>query len=69
MEATPHIEQYKNVVDMAQEGEKKVSMADFSLLSIIGQGSFGKVYLCRKIENRELYAIKVLKKKELLSKN
>jgi serine/threonine protein kinase len=29
---------------------------------MIGKGSFGKVYLVQKIDNGELYAMKVLKK-------
>lgn len=30
---------------------KKVSMADFTILKVIGRGSFGKVYLVRHIES------------------
>lgn len=54
---------------------KKYTPEDFSRKSVIGKGSYGKVYLVRKILHREtdshqaiegdLYAMKVLKKAEL----
>ena len=48
--------------------EEKVSATDFELVKVLGQGSFGKVFLARKIEGQNvgnLYAIKVLKKETL----
>jgi serine/threonine protein kinase len=39
------------------------------MLSVIGKGSYGKVLLVKKIGNDELYAMKVLKKSEILKRN
>ncbi|VDM32545.1 unnamed protein product [Hydatigera taeniaeformis] len=50
----------------------KVSSADFELLSVIGQGSFGKVFLVKKISGKDsqtVYAMKVLKKAVLKVKD
>lgn len=41
---------------------KKVSMEDFTILKVIGRGSFGKVYLVRHNESQLPYAMKILKK-------
>ena len=39
------------------------------MLSVIGKGSYGKVLLVKKIDGSELYALKVLKKNEILKRN
>ena len=39
------------------------------MLSVIGKGSYGKVLLVQKKDNGELYAMKVLKKSEILRRN
>nr|VZI09646.1 unnamed protein product [Spirometra erinaceieuropaei] len=52
--------------------ENKVGPADFELISVIGQGSFGKVFLVRKINGMDaqtVYAMKVLKKAVLKLKD
>ncbi|KAF8562621.1 hypothetical protein P879_06012 [Paragonimus westermani] len=53
-----------SVESLAQRHEK-VDTKDFELLKVLGQGSFGKVFLVRKItgvNKGTLYAMKVLKK-------
>ena len=55
-------EEYEDIVDSIQEKNGKVSKLDFSMVSIIGVGSYGKVYLVKKLDNGKLYAMKVLKK-------
>ena len=47
----------------------KISINDFQLLTVVGRGSFGKVYLVRKKDNGQPYAMKILKKDQLIKKN
>ena len=47
----------------------KISKNDFITLKVIGRGSFGKVYLVRKKDNQQPYAMKILKKDQLIKKN
>jgi serine/threonine protein kinase len=42
------------------------SMKDFSILSVIGKGTYAKVLLVRHLKDNQLYALKVLKKKYIL---
>jgi serine/threonine protein kinase len=42
------------------------SMKDFSVLSVIGKGTYAKVLLVRQLKDNQLYALKVLKKKYIL---
>ena len=37
-------------------------IADFQLLSLIGRGGYGEVYLCRKIDTKEILVLKRMKK-------
>ena len=46
-------------------GMRRVSMQDFSLLRVLGKGSFGKVMLVRKHSNGSLYAMKSLQKRKM----
>jgi len=45
-----------------------VCLEDFTLLRDIGRGAFGTVLLVRKKSDNEVYAMKILKKKELIQK-
>ncbi|KAJ7564669.1 hypothetical protein O6H91_02G028400 [Diphasiastrum complanatum] len=45
---------------------RKMSVDDFDLLTIIGRGAFGEVRLCREKPTGEVYAMKKLKKSEML---
>ena len=46
-----------------------VSIEDFTILKVIGRGSFGKVYLVRHKSDEKIYAMKTLKKDVVLRKN
>uniref|UniRef100_A0A6Q2X1R6 Ribosomal protein S6 kinase n=2 Tax=Esox lucius TaxID=8010 RepID=A0A6Q2X1R6_ESOLU len=58
-------------IDISQhtkEGFEKADPSQFELLKVLGQGSYGKVFLVRKIKGSDrgqLYAMKVLKKATL----
>ncbi|XP_023679199.2 serine/threonine-protein kinase greatwall [Paramormyrops kingsleyae] len=48
---------------------KPPSIEDFVVIKPISRGAFGKVYLARKKGNSTLYAIKVVKKADMVDKN
>ena len=39
------------------------------MISVIGKGSYGKVVLVKKKDNGKMYALKVLKKAEIVKRN
>uniref|UniRef100_A0A8C9Z212 non-specific serine/threonine protein kinase n=1 Tax=Sander lucioperca TaxID=283035 RepID=A0A8C9Z212_SANLU len=56
------------VIHHVKEGCEKADPSQFQLLKVLGQGSYGKVFLVRKIrgvDRGQLYAMKVLKKATL----
>jgi len=55
--------------DSAEPFAPKVGSQDFQILSLIGKGAYGKVFLVRKITGKdrgELFAMKVLRKASLV---
>jgi serum/glucocorticoid-regulated kinase 3 len=46
--------------------QKEVWLNNFKLIQIIGRGSFGKVFLVKNKESENLYAMKVLKKENVI---
>lgn len=49
--------------DVVKEGHEKADPSQFELLKVLGEGSFGKVFLVRKVSGPDastLYAMKVL---------
>ncbi|XP_060674919.1 uncharacterized protein LOC107424100 isoform X2 [Ziziphus jujuba] len=46
----------------------RICANDFDLLTIIGRGAFGEVRLCREKKSGNIYAMKKLKKSEMLSR-
>lgn len=46
----------------------RVNVNDFELVRVIGKGSFGKVTLVRKKDDRQLYAMKVLSKPNIVKR-
>ncbi|GLV31833.1 Ribosomal protein S6 kinase II [Carabus blaptoides fortunei] len=56
------------LADVVREGHDKADPSQFELLKVLGEGSFGKVFLVRKVVGKDagtLYAMKVLKKATL----
>ena len=47
----------------------KITPNDFICLGQIGKGSFGEVFLVKKIENSKLFAMKVLSKEKIFNQN
>jgi len=56
----------ENIYDMKHKG---ISKDDFEMVKVIGRGGFGKVYMVRKRSNGKIYAMKVLSKDQIASKN
>jgi serine/threonine protein kinase len=46
----------------------KLCIDDFLMLNVIGQGSYGKVLLVRKKDDENVYAMKILKKKNMIKR-
>lgn len=51
------------------ENFRKIKVDDFTILKVIGRGSYGKVLLVRKNDTEEILAMKILKKKEMIIRN
>lgn len=67
-EKPPH--DYKRQLSSTPNFQKqRVSIDDFDTVRIIGKGTFGKVYLVRKRSDQKYYALKVLKKSDIVVKN
>ena len=54
---------------LSELSSKKISVDDFSTLKVIGKGSYGKVLLVEKIDDKKVYAMKILKKKAMIKRN
>ena len=63
------VKQYESAVNEQMKATGQVSVKDFKTLKVIGKGSYGKVLLVEKIDSKKIYALKVLKKKEILKRN
>ncbi|WVZ07566.1 hypothetical protein V8G54_020912 [Vigna mungo] len=48
---------------------QRVSIEDFEILKVVGQGAFAKVYQVRKKGTLEIYAMKVMRKDKIMEKN
>ena len=59
-------ERFKWRQQMLLDG-KLVMFKDFDILELIGEGSFGRVFKCRKRDNGLILALKVMKKQYLIS--
>lgn len=46
-----------------------LSIEDFTLLKVVGKGSFGKVMQVRKNDTRQIYALKTIRKAHIVSKS
>lgn len=50
-------------------GTSRTTIEDFEKIKMISRGAFGKVYLARKRKTGDVYAIKMLKKDDMVRKN
>lgn len=66
MGTTPHS---PHILPPAQSRSTAASIRDFALLKPISKGAYGSVFLARKRATGDLFAIKVLKKADMIAKN
>jgi serum/glucocorticoid-regulated kinase 2 len=45
---------------------KEIGLDDFNLLKVLGKGSYGKVMLVEKKDTKEIFAMKSLRKEDLI---
>ena len=53
----------------SQSPSISISIEDFQVLKLLGKGSFGKVLLVKYLNNNNIYAMKILKKEEIIKRN
>ena len=53
----------------SQSPSNSISIEDFQVLKLLGKGSFGKVLLVKYLNNNKIYAMKILKKEEIIKRN
>uniref|UniRef100_A0A7E4VHI6 non-specific serine/threonine protein kinase n=1 Tax=Panagrellus redivivus TaxID=6233 RepID=A0A7E4VHI6_PANRE len=54
--------------DFLRMRRTKLSVADFQSLKVIGRGAFGEVRLAQKIDTGNIYAMKILRKADMIEK-
>jgi len=79
-ESKPSLEEWKTAIEKTivkgkietlekdKKEEVKVGLTDFEFLTVIGQGSFGKVVQARYKATGDIYAMKVLEKKNIVER-
>lgn len=58
-----------NVVNMLNSAETKVGPDDFDFLKVVGRGAFGKVMQVKYKKTDKIYAMKILRKKQIVDSN
>ena len=59
----------EQLCDRAVARTGTVSVRNFRTIKVIGKGSYGKVLLVEKKDTKKMYALKILKKGEILRRN
>ena len=69
MNAEAEIKDYEAIVNATQAKTGKVTTKHFHTIAVIGKGSYGKVLLVVKRDTGQRYALKILKKDEIIKRN
>ncbi|KAJ1761701.1 hypothetical protein LPJ58_001033 [Coemansia sp. RSA 1591] len=59
----------RSTPEAASRVQRMPSIEDFDFVKPVSRGAFGRVYLTRKKATKDLYAIKVMRKKDMINKN
>ena len=62
-------EHVRRETEFARTLRRRMTLADFDKVAVIGRGAFGEVTLVRKRDHGDLYAMKRLRKREMLRKD
>lgn len=54
--------------DLGPDSPEKLTLDDFDIITVIGQGSFGKVVQCRLKRDGRVFAMKMLNKKSIIER-
>eukprot|EP01083_Nonionella_stella_P063866 165978_1 len=60
---------YRAEKKLLRDTRKKLGLSDFKLIKVIGKGAFGEVRVVRHVENGIVYAMKTMRKKDMIAKN
>ena len=47
----------------------EIGLEDFTLIKVLGRGAFGKVMLCEKKDSKKVFAVKSLRKEDIIAKD
>lgn len=64
--SSQHAKSASQSVTQVRQTKGKYSLGDFELLRTLGTGSFGRVHLVQSKHNQRFYAVKVLKKQQVV---
>jgi len=60
---------YQEEKKLLRDSRKKLGLKDFSLVKVIGKGAFGEVRVVRGKHDDTVYAMKTMRKKDMIAKN
>jgi len=60
---------YAEERNLMRANRKKLSLKDFGLVKVIGKGAFGEVRIVRGKHDKVAYAMKTMRKKDMIAKN
>ena len=60
---------HKKILNTTMTSIEHITTSNFVCLAQLGKGSFGEVYLVKKVNSEETYAMKVLRKERIMGQN
>ena len=63
------MESFENSEKLKKYTNNKLTIEDFTIIKVVGKGSYGKVLLVKKNKEETIYAMKIMKKISMVKKN
>ena len=63
------MESFENSEQLKKYTNNKLTIEDFTIIKVVGKGSYGKVLLVKKNDENTIYAMKIIKKQTKVKKN